>query len=112
MGRLPAESVDVLAGEMTDADRGRRRARPLFHAAFVFAALAWMATFVIGVHSSERNGVVASWIAIFPTTFGIGGLVALNNGVAGLRSLGIAFAAGAAGTACLWLFFEGIWPSL
>lgn len=112
MPRLPAESVDVLAGEMTDPERGRRRARPLFYAAAVVAAIAWIATFLVAINSSETSGVYASWFAIFPTTFAIGGLVALDNGVGGLRSLAIAFAAGAAGSLGLLFFFEAIWPSL
>lgn len=112
MDHLPSQSVDVLGGDVRDAERGRARARLLFLAAFVFAALAWIGTLVTAIKSSETNGIYASWIAIFPTTFGGGGLLALNVGAPGLRALGVAFGAGVVGVAGLWLFFEGIWPSL
>jgi hypothetical protein len=113
--RLPAQSVDVSAPsarELHDPEHGRHRARLVFLAAFVFAALAWIGTLVTATVSSETNGIYASWIAIFPTTFGAAGLFAIKNGKGPARAFLGAFAAGVLGVIALWFFFEGIWPSL
>jgi len=110
--QLPTESVDAFAGLVGDPEQGRRRARHLFQAAGVVAVIAWVATFFVAVNSSERNGVFASWFAIFPSTFAVGGLSALHNTVGAGRALLVAVLAGLAGSAGLWLFFEGIWPAL
>lgn len=112
MHKLPAESVDVPGGEMRDVNRARDHARLIFLASFVFAGLAWVGTLITAITSSETNGIFASWIAMFPTTFGAAGLLALKAASPAGRALLIAFASGIGGSIGLWLFFEGIWPSL
>ncbi len=116
MPRLPTESVDAFAGTgadmVADPEQGRRRARHLFQAAGVVAVVAWVTTFVVAVHSSERNGVFASWFAIFPSTFAVGGLTALHNDTGAGRALLVAILAGLLGSVALWVFFVGIWPAL
>ena len=109
---VPAESVDVTSATFSDLERGRDRARHLSTAALVVAAVAWIAVFFVGVKGSETNGIIASWFAIFPTGFGIAGRTAVENGASATKSLGVAFVAGVLSSAGLWLFFEGIWPSL
>ncbi len=109
---VPAESVDVTGATFTDLERGRDRARHLSTAALVVAAAAWIAVFFVGVKGSETNGIIASWFAIFPTGFGIAGRVAVDSGAPAMKSIGVAFIAGVLSSAGLWLFFEGIWPSL
>jgi hypothetical protein len=110
--RVPAESVGVLADEITDPERGRDAVRRLLLATGIVAAVAWLATLGVARFSSETNGIYASWFAIFPTTFALGGHLALRRGMSGGRALAVAFVAGAAGCLSLWVFFEGIWPSL
>lgn len=113
----PSHSVDVPAvdgktARAVEEEIARARMRLVFLAAFVFAAIAWIATFVISIRSSETNGIRASWVAIFPTSFGSMGLIVLNAGRRPLFALGIALLSGCVGSFALWLFFEGIWPSL
>lgn len=108
----PSQSVDVLAGDMRDHERPRRRARTLFLSALVVAGAAWLATLGAAIWSSETNGIMASWFAIFPTGFGVVGLLALGAGQGATASVRNALLAGCAGSASLWVFFEAIWPTL
>ncbi len=87
--------------------------RLVFLAAFVFAALAWIFTLLVAINSSETNGIRASWIAIFPTAFGVGGLLSHDNKKnSASKALMFAFLWGIAASFGLWFFFAGIWPSL
>jgi hypothetical protein len=114
----PSNSVDIPGLDASAADavaheQSRRRMKLVFMAAFGFAALAWLFTLVVSIKSSETNGIRASWLAIFPTTFGIGGLLALDSPkMSASKALLIAFVCGVAGSFGLWFFFAGIWPSL
>ncbi len=114
---LPVHSVDVPtvdghAVRSVDDDRARGRMRLVFLAAFVFAALAWIGTFLVAINSSETNGIRASWVAIYPTSFGSVGLIVLNAGKRALAALGIALFAGCTGSLGLYLFFATVWQSL
>ena len=114
----PSKSVDIpgvdaSATQGVDHDSARARMRLVFLAAFVFAAIAWLGTFLVAINSSETNGIRASWIAIFPTAFGAGGLLALSDPKfkASTALIG-AFACGTLASFGLALFFAAIWPSL
>jgi hypothetical protein len=114
---VPSHSVDVPsvdggAARAVDDEMARARMRLVFLAAFLFAALAWLGTFLVAINSSETNGIRASWVAIFPTSFGSMGLLMLNAGRRPLAALGIALLSGCVGSLALWLFFVGVWPSL
>ena len=114
----PSKSVDIpgidpSATDAIDHENARRRMRLVFLAAFVFAALAWIFTLLVAINSSETNGIRASWLAIFPTTFGIGGLLSLDEKKRkASNALIVALVCGVAGSFGLWFFFAGIWPSL
>jgi peptidoglycan/LPS O-acetylase OafA/YrhL len=110
--RLPTESVDAFAGVVRDDEAPRTRARNLFRAAAIVAGAAWLATMYVAATSSETNGVYASWFAVFPTGFSLGGLHALARGRSAGRAVVQALVVG--GLACLSLavFFAAIWPAL
>jgi hypothetical protein len=83
----------------------------------VFGGIMWVATLIVGLGFSERHGIALSWIAVFPTTFG---LVARQMR-AGLMRQGkpavvvpcvVGALAGFCASLTLFVFFEGIWPSL
>ena len=116
---VPSASVDAFAGDVAGAGmadivaaHARGRARRVFFAAFVFAALAWLATLGAATFSSETNGVLCSHVAIFPTAFGVAGRLALDGGRSALRALGVAVAAGAIAVLALLFFFAAVWPAL
>lgn len=112
--RSPVESVDILAAPIIVDDREERLAasRRLFLAATIFGALCWVGTLVTAVVSSETNGMRASWIAIIPSAFGLMGLVQVSRGVFGRRAVAVSFFLAIGAVVGLFVFFEGIWPSL
>ncbi len=110
--RPPSESVDALAGELRDPAQPGRRARRVFHSALVVAVVAWLATLGAAIGSSETNGIMASWFAIFPSCFGVVGVVSLDLGTGAIAGVRNAALAGLAGSVALWVFFEVIWPGL
>jgi Na+/phosphate symporter len=116
---LPSSSADVFGGDVAArgiadlaAATARGRARRVFFAAFVFAALGWLATLGAAMFSSETNGIRCSWVAIFPTAFGIAGRVALDAGRTPARAVVVAAVAGVAAVCALAFFFLAVWPSL
>jgi hypothetical protein len=112
--QTPAESVDVLAATIVVDDREERLAatRRLFLAATIFGGVCWLATLVTAVVSSETNGIMASWFAIFPSAFGLMGLVQVARGVSGRPALVAALTTGLAAMCLHFIFFATIWPAL
>lgn len=85
-------------------------------AAFVFALLAWIATAALG-YQSESKGIGAATIAMFPSGFGITGLIVRGQERARDRPrlgrlLGLSFAGGAGAMFLFIVFMGAIWPAL
>lgn len=114
----PSEPVEVPAARTDHVEgRGAGAAGLVPTAALVFGGVMWLVTAWTGVHGSETDGIRMSWIAIFPTVFGL-----VARGVRNARldagrpavaaPLLAGLAAGLGAVVALWVFFEGIWPSL
>lgn len=86
-------------------------------AALVFGGIMWLVTAYTAVHGSETDGIRMSWIAIFPTVFGLVGRSLRNKLLergqpAALVPVVFGAIAGLGAVLALFVFFEGIWPSL
>lgn len=118
MTNRPSQSVDVPAAHTGHVEGRASGAVGLVPtAALVFGGIMWIATAYVGLMMSESKGIALSWIAIFPTVFGfVARAVRRARLEAGKSAVGFPFlvgaAAGLSGSFLLWLFFEGIWPSL
>ena len=85
-------------------------------AAFVFAVVAWIATCVLA-YGSESAGIAGATVAMFPTGFGVAGVIVRKVELAGQRPrigrlLAVAFAGGALAVVLFAFFMAAIWPSL
>ena len=114
----PAEPVDISAPSLDGVESRTAGAFGLVPtAALVFGAIMWVATAVVGLGMSESKGIALSWIAIFPTVFGFVARAVRKSRVdAGKSGVAVPFLIGAASglfaSFVLFVFFEGIWPSL
>jgi hypothetical protein len=85
-------------------------------AAAGFALLAWIATAFLA-YDSESKGIAGATVAMFPTGFGIGGMLARSQEAAAAsprmgRVFGVAVASGAGLLVVFFLFMASIWPAL
>jgi hypothetical protein len=87
-------------------------------AALVFGALVWLSLpFALGQGASESEGVMISWLAIFPTVFGFTARalrtkrLAENKPAVAMPFL-VGAGAGVLGVLLMAFFYAAIWPSL
>lgn len=85
-------------------------------AAFVFAVVSWCVTAGLA-YNSESLGIAGATVAMFPTGFGVAGLIARGPERArpkpsAVRLLAISAGCGCAAMLLFFLFMAAIWPSL
>ena len=114
----PSASVDVFAPPQAPEHAGWAALSLVPVAAFVFAALAWCVTGFLA-YGSESDGIAGATVAMFPTGFGVAGLIVRKSELArvdrrpsALRLLSISFGAGVLAMLLFGVFMSGIWPSL
>ena len=115
----PAEPVDIHTPSFDGVESMPASAVGLVPtAALVFGALAWLALPIgLALGISETQGIVMSWIAIFPTVFGfIARAVRKARLADGKPAVLVPFLvgglAGFFASSSLLFFYAAIWPSL
>lgn len=115
----PAEPVDISAPSLVGVESRPAGAVGLVPtAALVFGGLAWLALPIgLALGISESEGVLVSWVAIFPTVFGLVARGLRNARIAeGKPAVLVPFLvgglAGFFASSLLLFFYAAIWPSL